>query len=77
MTIRQHGEEIYKMTIIDEIQAKTNRPASKRLLERVKGLYLESNKYERKIELEVTTVTVSFWLSDRMITRYEFMNALE
>jgi hypothetical protein len=42
------------MTIIDEIQAKTDRPVSKRLLERVKGYHLESNKYERKIELEGT-----------------------
>lgn len=57
------------MTIIDEIQAKTDRSVSERLLERVKGLHLEKNKYERKIELVGTTVTVSFWLSDRMITR--------
>ena len=39
------------MTIIDEIQAKTDRPVSKRLLESVKGYRLESNKYERKIGL--------------------------
>lgn len=45
MTIRLHREELYKMTIIDEIQAKTDRSVSERLLERVKGLHLEKNKY--------------------------------
>ncbi len=62
--------------IIEEIQSLTDREISQRMIEDAKRLKLESDKYERKVEIEGTTVVVSFLLGDRQVTRYEFMNAI-
>ena len=64
------------MTVIEEIQSLTDKEISQRMIEDAKRLKLDSDKYERKVEIEETTVVVSFLLGDRQVTRYEFMNAL-